>query len=227
MKKIIIIAGFLIAYVFYLLNCARRCTKNKKLFFAFGTFGFAVAIGLILVFGNGGNSEAQAAYGSVRFFDEKSDENESSYQVEAELPKTDLSSVGKILEDKIAQSWKNYDSMSEIQRLTSSMLWGVVPVQADSWSECENIIGFSINNPLESLDWLDKTGYSGMENTDSDMPEKHIEIIANAATPDRKLSSINITSGYNNDGIQITLTATLTAELKKYTTDSITDGYAI
>ena len=58
------------------------------------------------------------------------------------------------------------------------------------------------------------------------MPAKHIKINANAATPDRKLSSISITSGYNIDGVRVTLSATLIAVSNKYTTDSVTNGYA-
>lgn len=178
------------------------------------------------MFGNGGNSEAQVAFGSVKFIDEKSDEIESSYKVEAELPKTDFSSIGKTLEEKISQSWETYDGMTETQRPLSSTLWGVVEVQADNWSECEDIIGFSINNPLESITWLSKSEYFGMESTAPTMPAKHIKINANAATPDRKLSSISITSGYNIDGVRVTLSATLIAVSNKYTTDSVTNGYA-
>ena len=223
---IIIISGFITAYVFCLINCGQGCSKNKKIIFTLGIVGFAVVLALILVFGNGGNSEAQVAFGSVKFIDEKSDEIESSYKVEAELPKTDFSSIGKTLEEKIAQSWETYDGMTETQRPLSSTLWGVVEVQADSWSECEDIIGFSINNPLESITWLSKSEYFGMESTAPTMPAKHIKINANAATPDRKLSSISITSGYNIDGVRVTLSATLIAVSNKYTTDSVTNGYA-
>lgn len=223
---IIIISGFITAYVFCLINCGRGCSKNKKFIFTLGIVGFAVILALLLVFGNGGNSEAQVAFGSVKFIDEKSDEIESSYKVEAELPKTDFSSIGKTLEEKIAQSWETYDGMTETQRPLSSTLWGVVEVQADNWSECEDIIGFSINNPLESITWLSKSEYFGMESTAPTMPAKHIKINANAATPDRKLSSISITSGYNIDGVRVTLSATLIAVSNKYTTDSVTNGYA-
>lgn len=223
---IIIISGFITAYVFYLINCGQGCSKNKKIIFTLGIVGFAVVLALLLVFGNGGNSEAQVTFGSVKFIDEKSDEIESSYRVEAELPKTDFSSIGKTLEEKIAQSWETYDGMTETQRPLSSTLWGVVGVQADSWNECEDIIGFSINNPLESITWLSKSEYFGMESTAPTMPAKHIKINANAATPDRKLSSICITSGYNIDGVRVTLSATLIAESNKYTTDSVTNGYA-
>lgn len=223
---IIIISGFITAYVFCLINCGRGCSKNKKFIFTLGIVGFAVILALLLVFGNGGNSEAQVAFGSVKFIDEKSDEIESSYKVEAELPKTDFSSIGKTLEEKIAQSWETYDGMTETQGLLSSTLWGVVEVQADSWSECEDIIGFSINNPLESITWLSKSEYFGMESTAPTMPAKHIKINANAATPDRKLSSISITSGYNIDGVRVTLSATLIAVSNKYSTDSVTNGYA-
>lgn len=223
---IILISGVITAYIFYLLNCGHNCSKKKKLIYTLGVLVLVILLGLLLVFGNGGNSETQAIYGSVRVLDEKSDEIESSYQVEAELPATDFSSIGQTLEDKIEQEWQTLNNMTREQLITSSHLWGVVGVQADSWSECEAIVGFPINNPLESMTWLNKTGYFGVESTDPTMPAKHIEITANAATPDRKLNSINITSGYNVDGIRVTLTATLIAESKKHTTGSVTNGYA-
>ena len=117
--------------------------------------------------------------------------------------------------------------MTEVQRLTSSKLWGCVGIQTDTWNECEDAIGFTVYNPLESLDWLNKTGYFGMKSTDPNTPVKHIQVNANTAqAADKKLSEVNITAGYNNENIRITLTAVLSASAGTHTNGSVCDGYA-
>ena len=86
------------------------------------------------------------------------------------LPTTNLSSVGQPLADKLSQEWDEFDSMTKEQQCTSSKLWGIVDIQTDTWDDCEEAIGFTLYNPLETLDWLSKTGYFGMEHVDSQTP---------------------------------------------------------
>jgi len=175
----------------------------------------------------GGVDGPQSTYSTVQILEKTSDTEESSYLVGAALPTTNFSSVGQILSDKIAQEWKIYDAMTEVQRLASSKLWGCVSIQTDTWNECEQVIGFSVDNPLESLDWLNKTGYFGMESADPNTPVKHVQVNANTAqAADRKLSEINITTGYNIENIRITLSATLSANTGTHTNGSACNGYA-
>lgn len=161
----------------------------------------------------------------VQIIEENSNTAESSYRVGAAFPGTDFSSVGQTLADKIAQEWETHDGMTKEAIMLSSHLWGVVYIGADTWDECENAIGFSINNPLESLDWLNKTGYFGMESTDPGMPAQHIQATANAPAIG-KLSEISVTAGYNTENVRITLTATLSAGADTYTTGCVYNGYA-
>ncbi|MBR5248405.1 MAG: hypothetical protein IKV27_05635, partial [Lachnospiraceae bacterium] len=136
-------------------------------------------------------------------------------------------SIGQMLADKITQGWNTFDSMTREQQLASSKLWGVVGIQTDTWNECEKAIGFTVDNPLETLDWLNKTGCFGMESTDSGMPEKHVQATANVTqTTDRKLSAINVTAGYNSGSVRVTLTATLSANTDTFTIGSVCNGYA-
>ena len=120
--------------------------------------------------------------------------------------------------------------MSEMQRLASSKLWGLVYIQTDTWEECEKVIGIDVSNPLESIDWLYKTNYFGRFHVLS-TPVKHIQITANTTlTSDRSVSDMSITAGYNVDnvglGIGITLSATLCADAGVHTTGSVSNGYA-
>ena len=106
----------------------------------------------------------------------------------------------------------------------------MVGIQVDSWNECEETLGFSVFNPLESIGWLKATGYFGMESADPNTEVKHILINANTMQSvtnfDRELSEITISSGYNSGKVKITLSATLCATPGSHTTGSVTNGYA-
>lgn len=202
--------------------------KKKELIIALSVIGIFV---VMIFVGNqiaaDRSTEADngdLSHGTVKILEKTSDKRESSYMIGADLPATDFSSVGKVLSDKIAHEWKIYCGMTEEQQLLSSKLWGHVGIQANTWDECERAIGFAVNNPLESLDWLNKTSYFGMESMDSDI--KHIQVNAVAAQTDRKLNEVNITAGYNSGNIRITLRASLYANCGTHTYGSICNGYA-
>ena len=126
------------------------------------------------------------------------------------------------------EEWKTYSAMTEMQRLASSHLWGFVSFQKDTWDECEAAIGFAVENPLESVEWLNKTGYFGMESVDPTLLVKHIEVSANSAlTEDRQVSNISITAGYSIDELRITLNATLFADSGTQQIGSGYNSYAI
>ena len=204
--------------------------KKKDLTIILSIIGIVVVALVLLFFAViifSGNQGPQSTYSTVQILEKTSDTEESSYLVGATLPATDFSTVGQILSDKIAQEWKIYDGMTEVQRLTSSKLWGCVGIQTDTWNECEQTIGFAVNNPLESLDWLNKTGYFGMESADPNTPVKHILVNANSSlTTDRKVNEINVTAGYNVEDIRITLSATLSSTAETYTLGNACNGYA-
>ena len=162
--------------------------------------------------GSTGKSRPVTNAADVQIIGMISGEKESSYQVEALLPATDLSSVGQPIAEKLSQEWDEFDSMTKEQQRTSSKLWGVVDIQTDTWDDCEEAIGFTLYNPLETLDWLNKTGYFGMEHVDSQTPTAHVQATANASqTADRK---------------RITLTETVSSSTESFTIGSVYTGYA-
>lgn len=177
--------------------------------------------------GSTGKSRPVTNAADVQIIEMISGEKESSYRVEALLPTTDLSSVGQPLVDKISQEWDEFDSMTKEQQRTSSKLWGVVDIQTDTWDDCEEAIGFALYNPLETLDWLSKTGYFGMESVDSHAPTAHVQVTANTAqTADRKPGEVSAIAGYKDDDVRITLAATVSSSTESFSTGSVYTGYA-
>lgn len=177
--------------------------------------------------GSTGKSRPVTNAADVQIIGMISGEKESSYQVEALLPTTDLSSVGQPLADKLSQEWDEFDSMTKEQQCTSSKLWGVVDIQTDTWDDCEEAIGFTLYNPLETLDWLNKTGYFGMEHVDSQTPTAHVQATANASqTADRKLGEVSVIAGYKDGDVRITLTETVSSSTESFTIGSVYTGYA-
>ena len=177
--------------------------------------------------GSTGKSRPVTNAADVQIIEMISGEKESSYRVEALLPTTDLSSVGQPLADKISQEWDEFDSMTKEKQCTSSKLWGVVDIQTDTWDDCEEAIGFTLYNTLETLDWLSKTGYFGMESVDSHAPTAHVQVTANASqTADRKPGEVSAIAGYKDDDVRITLAATVSSSTESFTTGSVYTGYA-
>lgn len=177
--------------------------------------------------GSTGKSRPVTNAAAVQIIEMISGEKESSYQVEALLPTTDLSSVGQPIAEKLSLEWDEFDSMTKEQQRTSSKLWGVVDIQTDTWDDCEEAIGFTLYNPLETLDWLNKTGYFGMEHADSQTPTAHVQATANASqTADRKLGEVSVVAGYKDGDVRITLTETVSSSTESFTIGSVYTGYA-
>ena len=212
----------------------RKRNMIKRTFFNIRTT-VAPVLSFMIIFSLGGcamNTEygstdksSQLTDTDVQIIAMKSETEESSYQVGATLPGTAFSSISQMLKDKIAQEWTTHDGMTKEALMLSSHLWGIVYFETDTWDEFEEAIGLTVNNPLESLSWLNKTGYIGMESADPSMPIKHIEVTVDTVA-ERKLNEISVTSGYNTENARITLTATLSASAGIYTTGSVYTGYA-
>lgn len=237
---VVLFSGCITAMIFGLLNKEHR---SKALVIALAGTCTVIMLVLALGLGMGGLSEKdssitnvggvdgpQRVYSVVRLVNKESDKTESSYEVSANLPSTDFSSIGKTLEDKITAEWETYSGMTETQRLASSHLWGLVGIQTDTWAECEEVTGITVDNPLEAMEWLTKTGYFGDESSDPAITVKHIQISANAAQTatniDGKLQQLSITAGYKTGTVKVTLSATLSSNVGAYTTGGVTNGYA-
>lgn len=201
--------------------------KKKLILCAVLVACVSAAAVLIFVINNSNNnvSESESAdiskvtYSTVRMIEEKSNTEESSYCVGADLSGSDFSNLSETITDKIKQEWDTYEGLTEMQRIASSKAWGTVGHQCDTWAECEEAIGISVDNPLESVDWLIKSYYSG---------SRPFQVSVSTLT-DRTPSQINIRTGYYTDytgTIRVALTATLTSNSEEYSTGSAITGYA-
>lgn len=157
-------------------------------------------------------------YSTVKLLKSETDTQESSYRVSADLPATDLTCIGQVLKDKIENEWDTYSGLTEIQRLASSKSWGLVGVRCDDWAECENAIGFSLYNPLESVSALDKVD-------DLITDGSHIRVMADSVS-DRTLKSITVNAEYRYRRSQVTLTATVRSDGGEYSTGGAFVGIA-
>jgi len=233
---IILLSGCITAWIFMLLNRNNR-SKKQVIMISIICAVLALAVVVALLFG-GDHKEnntdlMERSDGTVQLTAKTSDNVESRYEVSAYLTGTDFSSVSQSMKDKITQEWDTYNDMTDIQRYASSKLWGAVYSQVDSWEECEKEIGVEVPNPLETLGWLNKTGYNGMEDgfassiTQGKTKLKHIQITTHARqTPGNSVDNVHISVGYNVDDVRITLSAVLCADSGIYTTGSATNGYA-
>ncbi len=123
----------------------------------------------------GGAVDPKLTDTEVKVIEEKSDKRESSYRVGTAFAGTDFSAIGQTLTEKLTREWNTYDSMTKEARLFSSHIWGIVSFETDTWKEWEEAIGVPVKNPLESLSWLNKTGYIGMESADPNTQIKHMK----------------------------------------------------
>ncbi len=227
---IILLSGCITAWIFTLLNRNNRSKKRVILFSIICAVLVLVIVAALLFSGDLKDNNADSlerSDGTVQLTSKTSDLVESRYEVSAYLSGTDFSSVSQSLKDRITQEWDTYKSMTDIQRYASSKIWGMVYSQVDLWEECEKEIGVEVLNPLESLTWLNKTGYYGMESVDPSETIKHIQVTANTTlTLGKSVDDVHIDAGYNVDNLRITLSATLKSGAGTHTTGSVTNGYA-
>ena len=227
---IILLSGCITAWIFTLLNRNNRSKKRVILFSIICAVLVLVIVAALLFSGDHKDNNADSlerSDGTVQLSSKTSDLVESRYEVSAYLSGTDFSSVSQSLKDRITQEWDTYKSMTDIQRYASSKIWGMVYSQVDLWEECEKEIGVEVLNPLESLTWLNKTGYYGMESVDPSETIKHIQVTANTTlTLGKSVDDVHIDAGYNVDNLRITLSATLKSGAGTHTTGSVTNGYA-
>lgn len=108
--------------------------------------------------------------------------------------------------DTLQNEWTSFDALSREQKMLSSHIPGTCQKDFDEWVECEEFIGFSILNPLESSSWLEKGTYVGMPVGFNDAPRVQASWYG---TRDGHVEWISIQSGYRDGQIRIVLDAKL------------------
>ncbi len=153
-----------------------------------------------------------------------STEEESSYMFQTWLPGMDFSGLTQEVLQKVNEEWEHYDSLSVMEQMQSSHLWGTVYLTRDSWEQCTQMLGLPIQNPLAQVEGLEILPYFGSESTDPEVPANRVTVYANAAT-NRQISQITLRGGYRLDKVDISLTATVVPTAREYSTGAIYSGY--
>ena len=178
---------------------------------------------------SGSVDEPEITYTEVKLLEKKSDDVESKYVVGAQLNGNDFS-VGQELASKIEQEFEEYYALTEVQRMVSSDVWGLVRLYKDNWNECVSEIGLAVDNPLESMEWLNKSYDFDKSDVDSSKQGKHVEIQADASLSLHEVGdkphTVRLTAGYGFGNLTISLNATLCAEDRLYQNGSVYNGYA-
>ena len=66
------------------------------------------------------------------------------------------------LRDALEKEWASWDALSEEEKVISSHMPGWCQRGFEDWAACEDFLGFSVPNPLEDCDWLEKGTYAAM-----------------------------------------------------------------
>lgn len=161
-------------------------------------------------------------YGNVLLAEKMSSAENSFYHIQAELEAKLSSDFGQGIHDKTAEEWQTYHSLSEEERWYSSHLWGECAQFLDTWDEATELVGFSVENPLEGADWLLKASYAAipLENVSMEEYRKHVEV-AWSGQEDGSIRSLRISSGYLDESVRVQMTVTFTGVDGFYQTRSV------
>ena len=60
------------------------------------------------------------------------------------------------LRNALEEEWESWNALSEEEKVISSHMPGWCMRGFEDWAACEDFLGFSVPNPLEDCDWLEK-----------------------------------------------------------------------
>ena len=104
--------------------------------------------------------------------------------------------------DTLREEWDAWEAKDEFQRMVSSHIPGLCYKGFETLAECEEFLGFSISNPLEDSDWLEKGTYVGMPIGYEDASRFYVNFYG---TMDGIVEWIRLESGYRVGEIRITM----------------------
>lgn len=70
--------------------------------------------------------------------------------------------VSQEVYDALREEWDGWNRLSQESKMLSSRLPGHCWRYFDDWAECEEFLGLSISNPLETCSWLEQGTYAAM-----------------------------------------------------------------
>lgn len=131
--------------------------------------------------------------------------NGSSYVISSDM-------LGQGIYEELQEEWEAWDSLSEEQKMFSSHMPGHCYERFDDWAECEEFLGFSLFNPLEDCEWLEKGTYVGMPLGFADASRFYVSLYG---TNEGQVEWIHVESGYRNGEVRITVNAQIEVDTPK------------
>ena len=110
--------------------------------------------------------------------------------------------LGSGVYSALEKEWDAWNAKSEEQKMFSSHMPGNCYKSFDTWAECEEFLGFSISNPLEDCEWLEKGTYVGMPLGFADASRFNVSFYG---TNEGKVQWIFVDSGYRDGDIRVTV----------------------
>lgn len=151
-----------------------------------------------------------------------------SCPAEESLTKTEIkeqeASVSMISSDMVSpdmyvaleEEWDAWNAKSQEQKIFSSHLPGICYRQFDTWTECEDFLGFEVFNPLEDSEF-EKASYVGMPLEFNDASRFYMNFYGPDAD---KIEWIDVQSGYRDGEVRINVNAQIFPDVAKKDTEN-------
>ncbi len=110
------------------------------------------------------------------------------------------------LRDALGEEWEAWNALSEEAQVVSSHTPGWCRRGFEDWAACEAFLGFSVPNPLEEADWLEKGTYVAMPLGFRDAPRVDVQW---NGTEECYVDWVNAGAGYRSGSTRVTLSALL------------------
>lgn len=180
---------------------------RKKLIFIMVA---ALACLLIICIAKGYSETRGQRYGAVTIIPDKPDSVSVGYRIVADLKSNRDEEFGRGLYSKLAENWAWWNAKDQMEQMFSSTMPGYCTVNPDTWEACEEEIGFALDNPLESCDWLEIADHMGISlDTPVSIGErKHTEITWHGSSGG-DIFEVHVTSGYRYGEMRVTLKITV------------------
>lgn len=110
------------------------------------------------------------------------------------------------LRDALEEEWDAWNALSEEAKMVSSHMPGWCRRGFEDWAACEDFLGFSVPNPLEACDWLEKGTSAAMPLGFRDAPRVDIQW---NGTEGGYVDWVSANAGYRSGPIRVMLGALL------------------
>lgn len=110
------------------------------------------------------------------------------------------------LREALEAEWASWNALSEERQILSSHVPGWCQRGFEDWTACEDFLGFSVSNPLENCEWLEKGTYVAMPLGFMDAPRVDLQW---DGTEEGYVDWANASAGYRAGETRVTVSALL------------------